>query len=78
MRKFLTIVLIICSLFSLTGCDKDNNNIEVEKGLSEVRFLENQCITIFNKYLSNDYILEDNNIDWNLINEDFNVVRNSN
>lgn len=77
MRKFLTIVLIICSLFSLTGCDKDNNNIEVEKGLSEVRFLENQCITIFNKYLSNDYILEDNNIDWNLINEDFNVVRNS-
>ena len=77
MRKFLTIFLIICSLFSLSGCDKENNNIEVEKGLSEVRFLENQCITIFNKYLSNEYLLEDNKIDWNLINEDFNVVRNS-
>lgn len=77
MKKFFCIVLIICTLFALSGCGKDGENIDVEKGLSEVRFLENQCITIFNKYLSNEYLLEDNNIDWNSINEDFGIIRNS-
>lgn len=77
MKKFLCIIFFVCILFVLSGCNNNNENVEIEKGLSEVRFLENQCITIFNKCFSNEYLLEDNSIDWSLVNEDFNVVRNS-
>ena len=76
-KVLFAIIGIIAMSFILTGCNDSNKDIELEKGLSEVRFLENQCITIFNKYLSGDYLLEDSTIDWNSINEDFSVSKNS-
>ncbi len=76
--RILYIIFIMCvALWALSGCSDKGENLEEEKGLSEIRFIENQCITIFNKYFSNEYISENGDIDWNLINEDFDVARNS-
>ena len=76
--RILYVIFIMCvALWALSGCSDKGENLEEEKGLSEIRFIENQCITIFNKYFSNEYISENGDIDWNLINEDFDVARNS-
>ena len=62
----------------LSGCDlKNTENLELRKGLSEVSFLENQYISIFNKYISDEYIDDNSQIDWQLIEEDYSVVDNS-
>ena len=78
-NKFCLFVLFLAGLFILSGCNNENSdeNIKSEKGLSEIRYLENQCINIFNKYISDEYVLEDGRIDWDLINNEFEVVRNS-
>ncbi len=53
----------------------ESKNVELEKGLSEVSFIQNQMVTIFNKYLRDEYLLEDGRFSWELLNEDFDVAR---
>lgn len=80
MRKKRIFILIVISLIMilLSGCDlKNTENLELRKGLSEVSFLENQYISIFNKYISDEYIDDNSQIDWQLIEEDYSVVDNS-
>ena len=79
MKKiFLYFIFIFFCLITLTACSSNNNqNIEVEKGLSEIIFLENQIITTYKKYLFDEYVLKDGNVDWDGINEDFDVALNS-
>ena len=72
------IFVMAVALITLTGCNnKNSDNIEIEKSLSEIRYLENQTISIFNKFFLDEYFLEDGSIDWNLVNEDFDVIRSS-
>ena len=65
-----------CIIF-LSGCESSDETLEVEKGLSEVRFLENQCMSMFSKYISGDYLLENNQVNWSFVTEDLDVIRNS-
>ncbi len=78
MKKFIYVLILIClATISLSGCGNDKNNIKLEKGLSEVRYLENQNITMFNKFLTNEYSIDTGEIDWEAVTEDFNIFRNS-
>ncbi|MBR2289514.1 MAG: hypothetical protein IJ867_02635 [Clostridia bacterium] len=78
MRKFWILILILCfGLICLTGCKETSENLALEKGLSEVRYLENQCVSIFSKYLSGEYVLENGEIDWGTIREEYEVVYRS-
>ena len=77
MRKVLYCILIIISLIALTACKDNSQSLEKEKGLSEIMFLENQTITIYKKYLLDEYAFKDGNIDWDAVSEDFNVALNS-
>lgn len=78
MRRIICFVFIVLIFFSLTGCSSDNSkNLENEKVLSEVVYLENGLVTIFNKYFQDDYILENNENDWTSIDEDFSILKNS-
>ena len=76
MKKFICIILII-SLFFLTGCSNNSQNLENEKTLSEAIFLENGLITIYKKYFQDDYKLENGDVNWTTISEDFNLIKNS-
>lgn len=75
-RKFLPFILIL--LLVLTGCSNESSeNLEQKKGLSEIRFLENQHINIFNKYINDEYLSDTNEIDWDLIEDDFILLDDS-
>ena len=63
MKKFLVSFLIIISLFCLSGCDKNSQDLENEKNVSEIMYLENRLITISQKFLQDDYNLENSEID---------------
>lgn len=76
MRNFCLLFLIFIMCFSLAGCKDSKENLEIQKGLSEISFLENQCVTIFTKYLSGDYQVEAG-IDWDLLSEDYSILSNS-
>ena len=75
-RNFYIIIVALFSIIILSGCKNSKENIEFEKSLSEISFLENQCITIFNKVVAEEYI-KDNQVDWNLLKEDYVVLYNS-
>lgn len=77
MKKILCFIFIIFCLVGLTGCSKNEQNLENDKTLSEVMYLENGYITIYKKYLKNEYYLDDGSIDWTSINEDFSILSNS-
>ena len=75
-RKFCIFILMLVVMLFLTGCKENNKeNLNLEKALSEIRFIENQSITIFNKYLNGEYHSTDGS-DWNLLKED-SVMLNS-
>ena len=77
MKKILISVLIIVSLFCLSGCDKNSQNLENEKNISEIMYIENGLITISQNCLQDNYNLENGIVDWSSINEDFDVLKNS-
>ena len=76
-RKFFLLVLISSAILLLNGCNESNKELEIEKGLSEIKFLENQCISIFERYVDGDYFADNNQIQWNLLKEDYNVLKNA-
>ena len=76
-RKICLFIFSLLLLLLLTGCQKSNEELKNEKVLSEVRYIENQSITIFCKYLSNEYINDDLTINWDLVNEEFISLKNS-
>ncbi|MBR1540589.1 MAG: hypothetical protein IJ629_05465 [Clostridia bacterium] len=76
-RKFCLFILILLMILGLTGCQSKNENIEMEKGLSEVRFLENRWVSILGKYISGEYETKNGNLDWELIREDYVILNQS-
>lgn len=76
-RKFCLFILILLIILGLTGCQSKNENIEMEKGLSEVRFLENRWVSILGKYISGEYETKNGNLDWELIREDYVILNQS-
>jgi len=76
-RKLFLFGFIIIAVLCFSGCSEDMENLETEKGLSEIRFLENQCCNIFEKYMGGDYSTEDNQIQWNLLKEDYVVLKDA-
>lgn len=76
-RKFFLLILISSFILILSGCNKSDEELEVEKGLSEIRFLENQCISIFEKYIDGDYVFENDQIEWSMLKEDYAMLKNS-
>ena len=76
MKKILSLILIFCLILCLSGCS-NNQNLENEKTVSEAMYLENGLITIFKKCFQDEYILQNQDIDWYSITEDFNILKNS-
>lgn len=70
--------IIIISLFLLTGCSEQKTEEELlkDKILSELEFFESETFLIIEKYLNEDYIV-DNNLDWEEIRDDFENISNS-
>lgn len=75
-KIFLFLMIIICCIV-LTACENKNENIEAEKVFSEVEFLQNQCINIVLKYISNDYQKADNQFDFEKLKEDYFILESS-
>ena len=76
-RKIFVLILISLVLLILTGCSKNNTeNLELQKSISETKFLENHSITMFTKYISDEY-LENGQINWKIIEDDFMVLSSS-
>ena len=73
-RRFFLLILIFGAILFLSGCSENTENLEIEKGLSEIRFLENQCSTIFKKWLTEAYLDEGNQIQWELVQEDYHMM----
>lgn len=76
-RKFWIIIIIGITLLALTGCKGKDENLEMEKCLSEIHFLENRCITIVNKLISDEYKQKSGELDWDLIKDDYYVLDKS-
>ena len=76
-RKFCILILIFLITLILTGCKEDSKKVETKKVYSELNFLENEYITIFNKFISEEYKTKENQIDWNLLKEDYIVLNSS-
>lgn len=81
MKKILKIFLmciIILSLFILTGCKDNTNEMLNEKINSEMSYLENIILMIVKKYMANDYLNEEHtNLNWIDIKYDFADVNSS-
>lgn len=77
-RKFYFLILIVLMLYVLTACTNESKeDLQIQKGLSEIKFLDNQCTNIFNNYISGLYKTKDNQVDWNLIRNDYSILRSS-
>ena len=74
--KIVFILLIFLSLFILTGCKDDLEELLNGKIDSEFEYIENVIFRIVKKYMSNEYLLEDR-IDWDKIKEDFEGINKS-
>lgn len=74
--KIIFVLLIFLSLFILTGCKDDSEELLNEKIDSEFEYIENIIFRIVKKYMSNEYLVEDR-IDWNKIKEDFEDINKS-
>ena len=61
----------------LSGCSESTENLEAEKGLSEIRFLENQCSIILEKSMADAYFIEGNEVQWDLLKEDYHMLKNA-
>lgn len=75
-RNIFYVLFIIGLILLLTGCSNNKEDIKVEKGISEVIFLQNQCSTIIEKYIFDEYD-SSNQIDWDILKEDYYVLNSS-
>jgi len=77
MKKRNFCILIFVIVLILSGCENlEKEDLEIQKGLSEISFIEKQCNVIFNKILSDEYI-KDNQLDWDMLKEDYLVLYGS-
>lgn len=80
MKKIFNIILvaiIIVSIFILTGCKDNTEDMLNEKISSEMNYLESVIRMIVKKYMANDYLNTDGNINWKDIKTDFEGINNS-
>ena len=68
--KIAIVLLMFLSLFILTGCGDNSEELLNEKISSELEYIENVIFRIVKKYMSNEYLVEET-IDWNSIRSDF-------
>ena len=75
----IVIITLIVILFLLTGCkSEDEQELLKEKSFAEMEYLENRVLVILKKYLMGDYLDDNNEIQWNLIEEEFSgALKNS-
>lgn len=80
MKKFFKIgiiIIIVISLFILTGCRDDSVELLNKKIDSEMDYIENEIFRIVKKYMSNQYLSENKELDWGLIKEDLSSLNES-
>lgn len=76
-KRIYWITLGIVVLLALTGCKEDKEQLKIEKVQSESKFLENECMIIFNKYMENEYLNENQQINWQQIEEDYTILNHA-
>ena len=76
--EFILVLIIILSLFILTGCGADNSAEMINNKIdSEMSYLENVIFMIVKKYMANDYLADDGTLEWISIKNDFSDLNNS-
>ena len=75
--KVFFIFIIILSLFVLSGCEDNTENLLNNKIASEMNYLEDIIFMIVKKYMANDYLDDVGVLDWTSIKEDFTNINNS-
>ena len=75
--KVFFIFIIILSLFVLSGCEDNTENLLNNKIASEMNYLEDIIFMIVKKYMANDYLNDIGTLDWTSIKEDFTNINNS-
>ncbi len=83
MKKFSKILYVIIFAFILillTGCEsKPKEELIANKTFSEIEYIESKVLVIVKKYFLSEYSNDNNEVQWNLIENDFaGVVQNSN
>ena len=76
-RKICYLFLMFFLLLLLSGCKDNTEDLKVQKGVSEVNFLENQICMIFSKFFSGEFLDEEKNFDWNKLSEDYVILEKS-
>ena len=77
LKEIFLFSLSMCAiLIFLTGCNNDNELRFEDKTNAEIDYLENYIFLITNKYLKNEYMVE-NEINWNDIENDVRNINNS-
>lgn len=73
-KYFLNSIILIMMLFLLTGCtgiESETKDASIEdKSMSEIEYLEDEIFTVLNKYSKNEYMNDDDTIDWDKISSD--------
>ena len=75
--KVFFIFIIILSLFVLSVCEDNTENLLNNKIASEMNYLEDIIFMIVKKYMANDYLDDVGVLDWTSIKEDFTNINNS-
>ena len=78
-KKFLKYLILICfMMITLTGCSLENEEWKTieDKTNEEITYLEDEILTIINRYAKREYIVE-NSINWGEIAKDAEKINSS-